>query len=163
MKKALATTFFMQMGQFTVIPFIAPYLVKNVGIPESQIFLVYFVGGSFTFYTARRIGSWADQKGRKYVVTFVGFLSMIPILLFTNLPPLPIYAVLPVTVLFMILISGRMIPAMALITSTVKPAQRGAFMSFNSTIQMTSSGLSSWIAGLILTERNETLFNYPLI
>ena len=44
-----------------------------------------------------------------------------PILLLTNLPPVALAAALAVTTLFMVVSSGRMVPAMALITASAAP------------------------------------------
>jgi MFS family permease len=40
---------------------------------------------------------------------------------------------------------------MALVTSSVKPSKRGAFMSLNSSIQSMAMGLASVISGIIIT------------
>lgn len=77
----------------------------------------------------------------------------------TSLP-----VVLTVTTLFMILVSGRMVPAFAMITSAVEPRIRGSFMSVNSAIQQISSGAASYIAGLILVQSADNqLVNYELV
>ena len=52
-RKALLTTFMMTLSQFVVIPFISPYLVSNVGFPESQLPLVYLLGGTITIFWGR--------------------------------------------------------------------------------------------------------------
>lgn len=49
-----------------------------------------------------------------------------------------------------ILISGRIIPAMTMITSSVKPERRGGFMSINSAIQQLGAGAASYVAGIIV-------------
>ena len=54
--------------------------------------------------------------------------------------------------LFVILINGRMVPAIAMITSSVMPERRGGFMSINSSIQQFSMGLSAYWAGLIIEQ-----------
>jgi hypothetical protein len=47
---------------------------------------------------------------------------------------------------------GRMVPAMAMITSSVVPRLRGGFMGANSAIQHLSSSLGVIVAGFILFE-----------
>ena len=49
--------------------------------------------------------------------------------------PIFVWFTLLISTLFFIFISGRMGPAMALITSSVAPEQRGRFMSFNTAVQ----------------------------
>ena len=52
--------------------------------------------------------------------------------------------------LFMSFVSGRVVPAMALVTSSAQPRVRGGLMSLNSALQHLSSGLASPIAGMII-------------
>jgi MFS family permease len=51
-----------------------------------------------------------------------------------------------------VLVSGRMIPAMAIITSAAQPKLRGTFMSLNATVQSLSMGLATTLAGFIITQ-----------
>src|SRR5712671_2327434 len=81
---------------FLVFPFIAPYLVTNVGVSEAQLPLVYLVAGIAALLTA------------------------------------------------------RLVPAMALITSGAEPRLRGSVMSFNSSIQQLAAGAASFVASLVV-------------
>jgi predicted MFS family arabinose efflux permease len=135
---------------FTVIPFIAPYNVANVGITESDLAIIYFVGGLCTLVTAQVFGHLADRHGKKKMFTLLALVSVVPILVTTHLPRLPLAAVVPVAALFFIFVSGRFGPAMALITGSVEPRFRGSFMSFNAAIQQLGSGLAAMIAGFII-------------
>ena len=158
--KALLLMFCLMMGQFTVIPFIATYLVLNAKLADQKVFMVYLCGGLATFFTARIIGRFADRKGRKFAMTILGIISIIPLLLVTHIQEAPMFLILIVTTTFMIFVSGRMIPTMALISSTVPPKIRGGFMSLNSTVQMSTSGFASWIGGFILIETQSGLMGY---
>lgn len=140
------------LGQFTIIPFIAPYLVRNVGFSPNQVPFMYFVGGAVTMFTSPLIGKLADKKGRQYVFYIFAVFSIIPLFIITHLQITPIYIVLFITALFFISITGRMIPASTLITSMVKPENRGSFMSLNSAVQQIGAGIGSWIAGSIVVE-----------
>ena len=51
---------------------------------------------------------------------------------------------------FMVLVSGRMIPMQALLTTVPAPAQRGAFLSVNSAVQALGNGCGAWLGGLML-------------
>lgn len=140
------------LGQFTIIPFIAPYLVRNVGFTPDQVPLMYLVGGAVTMISSPLVGKLADKKGRRFVFYIFALFSLIPLFITTNLQITPIYVVLTVTGFFFISITGRMIPASTLITSLVKPENRGSFMSLNSAVQQIGAGLGSWIAGSIVIE-----------
>jgi predicted MFS family arabinose efflux permease len=57
-----------------------------------------------------------------------------------------------------------MVPAAALITGTAKSENRGSFLSFNSSVQQLSSGLASFIGGMILIESSDgKLLNFEYI
>ena len=55
----------------------------------------------------------------------MALLSLAPIVLVTHLPPVPLAVAIAVTTLFMVLVSGRFVPAMAMITASVEPRLRG--------------------------------------
>lgn len=136
---------------FLVIPFISQYLVRNVKLLENQLSLTYFFGGLFTFFTSRMIGVMADKYGKHKMVYILGPLSLIPIYIMTHLGQVSLVTVLVVSTSFFILISGRFVPVMAIITSSVSKANRGAFMGINSSLQQMSMGVASVTAGLIVS------------
>jgi predicted MFS family arabinose efflux permease len=74
----------MMFGGFSVIPFIAPYLVANIGITNNELGFVYILGGGFTVFTARIIGILADKFGKPLVFAIIAFISIIPILAVTK-------------------------------------------------------------------------------
>ena len=135
---------------FLVIPFISQFLVKNVKLAEENLSLIYFSGGLFTLFTSRYIGVLSDRYGKHKMVNILGPLSLIPIFLLTHMTELPLAVVLIINTLFFIFISGRFVPVMAIITSSVTKANRGAFMGINSSLQQMSMGLASMMAGFII-------------
>jgi predicted MFS family arabinose efflux permease len=48
------------------------------------------------------------------------------------------------------MMSGRMIPGMALISSAVEPRLRGTFMTINSAVQSAAMGLAAMVGGAII-------------
>jgi predicted MFS family arabinose efflux permease len=54
---------------------------------------------------------------------------------------------------FFILVPGRMVPAMAIVTSAVQPRLRGTFLAMNGAVQQLSLRLASWLGGLIIAVR----------
>lgn len=151
-------------GGFTIIPFLSPYLVSNVGLTKEQLPLVYFFGGMFTFFTSRYIGILSDRYGKFKVYQIISGLSIIPVVIVTTLGKTSLPIILAITTLFMIFVSGRMVPAFAMITSAVAPRIRGSFMSVNSAVQQIASGVASFIAGMILVQRSDmSLENYEIV
>jgi predicted MFS family arabinose efflux permease len=55
---------------------------------------------------------------------------------------------------------GRMIPAMAMVTSSVEPRRRGAFLSANSSVQHIAAGFGSYLGGLIVTQSSDGRLNH---
>lgn len=140
------------LSGFMVIPFVAQYMVKNVGLTEKELSYIYLVGGIYTFVTSRVIGIFSDKFGKFKMFSIVAPLSMIPILAVTNLGAVSLVVALSCTTLFFVLVSGRFVPVMAIITSSSTKEKRGAFMSLNSSIQMLSTGTASLITGNIIVE-----------
>lgn len=149
---ALLFTICLIMGQFSIIPFISPYMVKNVGFTELQLSYIYLIGGGLTFFSSPLVGKLADRYGKIRVFTTFGLLAVIPILLITHLPPVSIIVALIVTSSFFVIVSGRMIPATTMVTSVVPPQKRGSFMSLRTAVLQLTSGTASLIAGLIIME-----------
>jgi len=136
---------------FSVIPYIALYFTSNVGIENSYISLIYLCGGIATLMSSRFIGHMADKYGKVKVFRVLAIISLIPLLVTTNLTPVPLWMVLVNSTMFFILISGRMIPAMAIVSQMVEPKIRGTFMSLVGAVQMLASGIASVAAGMVVT------------
>jgi predicted MFS family arabinose efflux permease len=147
---ALALPATMVFGGFSVIPFLSPYAVANVGLRETDLPYLYFFGGLATAFTSRYIGRLSDRHGKRETFAMVAGLSILPILVVTNLPPAPVWVLVACTTMFTVFISGRVVPAMALVTASAQPRVRGGLMSFNSALQHLSSGLASLSAGRII-------------
>ena len=158
---AFAFIIALMLSVFLVVPFVAPYNVANVGIAEAELPYIYFAGGLTTLFTAQVFGYLADRYGKKRVFSVLAVISIVPILVMTHLPRVPLAWVLASTVLSFVFIPGRFGPAMALITGSVSPRLRGSFMSFNASIQQLASGVAVYIAGLIIGRAGDgTLTRY---
>ena len=148
--RAFAFMLSLMLAGFTVIPFIAAYNVVNVGLTEHELTWMYFVGGLAGLVTAPLIGALADRYGKQRVFTIVALLSIVPLVISTQLPRLPLLWVLPFSTLLFILLPGRFGPAMALVSGSAEPRLRGSFMSFNASVQQLGAGASALVAGMII-------------
>ena len=101
--------------------------------------------------SSRWIGHLSDQFGKVKVFKVLAVVSLVPLLITTNLPHVPLWIVLINSTTFFILISGRMIPAMAIVSQVVEARMRGAFMSLVGSVQMLASGIASVVAGMVIT------------
>ena len=149
--KAFIFMAFIMITGFSVIPYIALYLTSNVGINSSYISLIYLCGGVATLMSSRFIGHMADQYGKVKVFRFLALVSLVPLLVTTNLPVTPLWLVLINSTAFFILVSGRMIPAMAMVSQVVENKIRGTFMSLIGSVQMFASGIATVLAGMLVT------------
>src|SRR5262249_6551693 len=60
--------------------------------------------------------------------------------------------------------AGRMVVAMAMITSCVEPSRRGSFMSLNSAVQHFSTGLGAFVGGWIIGRASDgSLTRYNVV
>ena len=151
-------------GVFMIVPFIAPYMVRNVGLAERDLPLIYLIGGTCTIVAARVIGKLCDRVGSFNVFRIVAIISIFPIFAITNLPIVPIWVALTVTTFFTMFGSARFIPAMTLVSAVVKPKERGTFMSLENSARQFSAGAASQVAGLIIgSTAAGTLTNYNLV
>lgn len=138
------------VSAFGIIPFLTPYYVYNLGFPESWLGYLYFVGGILTFFSSRLIGILSDRYGKRKLFVSVALLSLIPIFIVTHMTATSVWLVFGISSLFMVLVSGRFVPVVAMLTSCVPSAQRGSFMAFNSCVQQLSAGLAALLAGWVL-------------
>jgi predicted MFS family arabinose efflux permease len=161
---AMLMMFCLVFSQFSVISFISPYMVTNVGFREDQLFLIYLVGGTCTIFSMPYVGKMADKIGLQKVFTIGVISSMLPFLLITHMQPWPVYIGLIVAGFFFITMTARTIPASAIVSGAVHPSKRGSFMSFTSSLQQLGSGLGSLMAGAII-HKNELglLVNYNYV
>lgn len=137
---------------FTVIPYMSAFLSVNLGLTHGDLATVFFIGGIATFTTARWIGRLSDRFGKQKMFTWLALASAVPTLILTHARPMSLVGVLVVTTSFTLLIAGRGIPSLSLITSTVGPGLRGRFLSLTSSLQQASSGLASLLTGLFLSQ-----------
>jgi predicted MFS family arabinose efflux permease len=149
---------------FTVIPYITVYAVNNIAISQHDIPLIYFAGGAATLITARLIGHWADLKGKVEIYRLIAIASMLPLFAVTQLQSASLGVWLICTTFFFVLVSGRFIPAMAIINSAAQPKLRGTFMSLNSTVQSLAMGLAATLGGFIVTQQsNGQIAGYQIV
>ena len=148
---AFAFIALIMMAGFTVIPYIPIYLTSNVGMTESFITVIYLCGGAATFFTSQLIGRMSDEHGKLKMFRWVALASFIPLLITTHLFPVAWWLVLINSTLFFILVPGRMVPGMAMVSAVPTAQVRGTFMSLVSSVQMLSSGLATLVAGVIIT------------
>ena len=148
--RAYAMSSSMVFAGFAVIPYITLYLQGNAGFKPEQIPYVYLTGGICTLISARLIGHWSDRAGKAYAFRRLALLMPLPLLAMTLSADLPMLGVLLVSSVLFVVMSGRMIPGMALIGAAADPRRRGSFMTLNSAVQSLAMGVAALVGGQIL-------------
>lgn len=149
---ALLFSGLMMMGHFLIIPFINPYMEFNKGYPRSVTPLIYLVGGVSSFIAAVFLGRLSDRIGKLAVFSYCVPLSFIMVILITNLPTLPFSIVLSFFAIWFALATGRAVSSQTMVSNVTGSANRGSFMSLNSSIQHLGTGAAALVAGYIVTE-----------
>jgi predicted MFS family arabinose efflux permease len=150
------------LSTFTIIPFLSIYLVNNVGRSMTELPYVWLCGGAGTLLTTTPVGLIADRLGKLAVFRVLALFCLVPVLLITNLPQTSLVLTLLATTLFMVITSGRMVPAMAMITASAAPRLRGSFMSVNASVQQLVMGGAPILSGMILGAEPEGQTAQPL-
>ena len=152
---AFALIVSLMIGSFTVFPYLSAYLVANVGMTEQQLPLVYIAGGGLTLFAAPIFGRLADRYGKLTVFRAIIPGSAAMLLVITHLPSAPVYVAVAVFGALMVCNVGRMIAAMAMVTSSVEPSRRGGFLSANSSVQHVAAGLGAYLGGVLITQSTD--------
>ena len=161
---ALIAGMVLVLGHFLIIPFIAPYMTRNVGFTQGQITLIYLIGGSLTVFTSPMFGRLTDKYGVVPVYTIVMLASFAPVIWITNMPPSPVWLGLVATSVFFVVATGRMIPPQTLITAAASPQTRGSFMSIKSALQQLAIALASAISGaIVIFDSDLSLDRYEIV
>lgn len=176
---ALATSAFVMMGSFSLIPTIAPYLDANLDFPKPMLKLLYFAGGLVTIFTIRRAGRMVDRLGAfpvsvvgtsvLCVVIALGFIvygrahtealvraasgGPFDVLVRVGGAVLPLAALAPMVLLFvgfMFSMSIRNVAQGATMSKVPRPTERAAFMSVQSAVQHFASATGALLSSLLL-------------
>ncbi len=162
--RAFLATILLATGGFMLMPFGSAFSINNLKIDIHDLPMLYLVTGIFTITFGPLSGKLSDKLG-KYKVFFVGsIITIIMVLIYTNLGQTPFWLVAVVNVLMFAGITARMIAASSLMTAVPQMQDRGAFMSINSSIQQISGGVAAALAGVIVSEGSDgTMQNYPFL
>jgi predicted MFS family arabinose efflux permease len=164
--RAYALMIALVMSTFAMMPYLPAFLEKNVGRTDRDIGMMYLLGGAATLLSMNLVGRLADRFPRLLMFRLLALLALVPIVALPFLPAgSALWQMLTLTTAVMVLTSGRMVPAMAMITSTAEPRYRGSFLSFNAAVQQLALGVAPLIGGFIMgeTKPGEPLTNYELV
>ena len=163
-RRAFGFSVLVMFGGFSIIPFLAINAEYGVGLRPDQIPYIYLFGGLGALLTARWVGRLADRWGKVNCFRLASVLVIAPMFAMTLMPyGAPLWLMLVASTLFMILMSGRMIPSMAIVTSAANPQVRGTFMTLNASVQSGAMGMAALLGGALISRNAEgQLQNYWL-
>lgn len=155
--RAFGFSVLLMFAGFVVIPYITLYMTGHHragegGMSMTQVPYIYLSGGVATLVTARWVGRWTDLLGKVVMFRRMALATVVPLVLITQVAPWGVFFILPVSTLFFVCMSGRMIPGMAILTSACEPRLRGTFMALNGAVQALAMGLASWVGGLLIAQ-----------
>lgn len=163
--QAFAATALLAIGGFMMMPFGTAFSVNNLGVTREDLPMIFSITGLFSIVTGPLIGFFSDKIG-KYTIFVIGSVwSIIMVLVYTHQDVIPLWMVIMFNVLMFMGISARIISSSALLTAVPTPADRGAFMGVNASLQQISGGIAAAIAGMIVYQETKTspLENYPIL
>lgn len=162
--KAFAATTLLATGGFMLMPFGSAYAVNNLGISVKDLPMLYMITGICSMAAAPFVGKLSDSWGKYAVFCLSSSLMIAIVIVYCNLGPTPLWIVIGFSVIMFINVSGRIISSSALLSAIPTPADRGAFMSVNSSVQMVSGGVASLVAGSIVYQTSTGMIvNYDIL
>jgi predicted MFS family arabinose efflux permease len=162
--KGFAATVLLATGGFMLMPFASAFSVNNLGITLEQLPLLYMITGVFSMITGPFVGKLSDRVGKYNVFVGGSLLTIAVVIVYCNLGITPFYLVVLSSVLMFAGVSSRMISSSALLSAVPEPADRGAFMGINASIQQIAGGIATTIAGMIVyQDASQKMQNYDIL
>lgn len=162
--RAFAATTLLATGGFMLMPFASAFSVNNLGISVDKLPMLYMFTGIFSMASGPVIGKLSDSVGKYTVFVWGTLISCIVVVIYSNLGITPLWAVIIVNIVMFMAVSSRIISSSALMTAVPEPADRGAFMGINSSVQQISGGIATFVAGLIVVQTSSgKLENYNIL
>ncbi len=158
---ALLFTCTLACSSFMVIPFITIYNIYNLHVDSKLLPLIYIAGGLATLFSSPIIGKLSDRYSKANVLAVLVVLASIIIYSFTHITAAPFAIILFITTAFFVFVSGRNIPANALVSQVAPVHLRGHFMSIFNAVQSFSMSGAALLGGMLMTSApNGALIGY---
>ncbi len=149
-----AATAVLSIGGFMLMPFGSAFAINNLKITEAELPLIFMIAGLSTLIIMPIIGKISDKIDKFKIFTAATIWTICTVAIYTNLAETPFWLVAVINVLMMMGVMSRMVPSTALVTSVPAKADRGAFMSINSSLQQISGGIAAAFAGTIVVQKD---------
>lgn len=151
-RRAFAVGMVLVMAGGTLIPFLAPSFIANLGLdPAVGLPATYMVGGVATALSTPLVGWLSDRMDRLKLLAIMSVGAIVVVLIITRLGHTSVAMASLMMALFMVTMSGRFTPAMTMISNAVESRYRGGFMSVNAALQQAAAAGSNVLAGAFVT------------
>lgn len=148
---AFATTVLLTTGGFMIMPFSSVFIVNNVGLANTDLPTIYLLTGLCTILAGPLVGKLVDAVGRMPVFLAGSAVTIVMVLVYTNLGRVSLPVLVLVNVAMFLGIFARMIPYQAMSASVPEPEMRGAFNAIGASIQQLSGGVAAMIAAHLVS------------
>jgi predicted MFS family arabinose efflux permease len=148
-------TALLSIGGFMMMPFGSAFAINNLGINYHQLTMLQIVSGVSSLLIMPVIGKLSDKIDKFKIFAGASVWMMVMCVVYTNLGVTPLMLVMFLNVLMMMGIMSRMVPSSALTSAIPDMADRGAFMSINSSLQQIAGGVAAAVAGTIVTQQSK--------
>lgn len=146
----------LSVGGFMLQPFGSAYLVNNIGITQEQLPIVFFSTGVAVLFIMPIVGKLSDKINKMILFTVGSAISIVMILIYTNLDPTPLWEIIVINMFLFMGIMSRIIPSQAINSVIPDAADRGAYMAITSSMQQIAGGIAAVCAGLIVYQPGKT-------
>ena len=156
---------FLSVGGFMLQPFGSAFLVNNIHISHEQLPLVFLFTGISVLIIMPIVGRLSDKMNKVKLFAIGSAISIIMILIYTNLGPTPLWEIVVINMILFMGIMSRMIPATTLNTAVPDMKDRGAYMAITSSLQQIAGGIAAVAAGYIVHQEtaHSPLENYHIL
>jgi predicted MFS family arabinose efflux permease len=148
-------TALLSIGGFMMMPFGSAFAINNLKITQEQLPFLFMISGVCSLIIMPVIGRVSDKIDKFKVFAVAAIWTMVMVAVYTNLFAVPFWLIIVCNVLLMMGIMSRIIPATALVSGIPTMADRGAFMSINSSLQQIAGGIAAVFAGTIVVQKDK--------
>jgi predicted MFS family arabinose efflux permease len=150
--RAFLGTVLLATGGFMLMPFGSAFATQNLGLDIAQLPIMYGVTGISSIISGPLIGRYSDKIGVYNVFIFGSVVTIATLAIYCNLGISSLWFVIILNMCMFVGINSRIISSSTLMTAVPDAADRGAFMSINSSIQQVSGGVAAAVAGTIVVQ-----------
>lgn len=154
-RMAFMASCLMPIGGYLLMPFGNPYLINNMGIHKNDIPTIFLITGICSIFIMPAVGKISDSIGKFKTLVAGSFLASIMVIIYANLPMVPLWVIIVINAVMFAGIMSRVIPSSALISAVPDMADRGAFMSINASLTSLAGGIAALLGGFIVYQKDE--------